>query len=145
MAANLIALQIPPGFDRNGTLYQNKGRWADGNLVRFFEGTIQPVGGWRVAPNADLSDQLANVNGVPRGAVSWRNDNGDRFFATGTTQKLAVMVNGALYDVTPIGFTPGEANAHSVSGNGNYGNAAYGVGSYGVGSTANALDRKSVV
>lgn len=43
----LTALKIPPGVYRNGTKYQTKGRWYDASLVRCFEGTIRPVGGWQ--------------------------------------------------------------------------------------------------
>ena len=39
----------PPGLWRNGTKYQAKGLWYEANLVRFFSGTIQPVGGWQAA------------------------------------------------------------------------------------------------
>ena len=39
-------LKFPPGMFRNGTEYQAKGRWIDGNLVRFLEKTIRPIGGW---------------------------------------------------------------------------------------------------
>ena len=43
---NLIPLELPPGMRNNGTTYQSKGRWYTGNFVRFFNGTIQPIGGW---------------------------------------------------------------------------------------------------
>jgi hypothetical protein len=42
-----IPLQIPPGVYKNGTEYQSKGRWNGSNLVRWYEGTIRPGGGWR--------------------------------------------------------------------------------------------------
>lgn len=37
MIERLIPLEIPPGLLRNGTMYQRRGRWADGNGVRFLE------------------------------------------------------------------------------------------------------------
>ena len=42
----LVPLKIPAGIYRNGTEYQAMGRWYDSNLVRWFEGTLRPVGGW---------------------------------------------------------------------------------------------------
>ena len=42
----LVELRLPAGVARNGTEYQNKGRWIDAQLVRWFEGTMRPVGGW---------------------------------------------------------------------------------------------------
>jgi len=46
-----IPLQIPPGVFKNGTEYQSKGRWNNSNLVRWFEGTIRPVGEMAKANN----------------------------------------------------------------------------------------------
>ena len=43
----LLAIEIPPGFYRNATQYQAKNRWYDGNLVRFSEGRLWPIGGWQ--------------------------------------------------------------------------------------------------
>ena len=42
-----FVVAFPLGVYRNGTEYQSKGRWYDGNLTRFLDGTIRPVGGWR--------------------------------------------------------------------------------------------------
>ena len=42
----MYTLSLPPGVSRNGTDYQNKGRWYSTQLVRFLEGMILPVGGW---------------------------------------------------------------------------------------------------
>ena len=47
----LLPIDIPPGFYKNATQYQAKNRWYDGNLVRFSEGRLRPIGGWqRLAP-----------------------------------------------------------------------------------------------
>jgi len=42
----LIPLSIPPGVYRSGTELQSAGRWYDANLVRWTEGSMEPVGGW---------------------------------------------------------------------------------------------------
>ena len=48
----LIPIKIPPGFYRNATQYQAKNRWYNGNLIRFSEGRLRPIGGWqRLAPS----------------------------------------------------------------------------------------------
>ena len=47
----LIPIQLPPGVYRNGTELQSAGRWFDANLVRWFENTIRPIGGWRKRGN----------------------------------------------------------------------------------------------
>ena len=42
----LLPIKLPPGMRNTGTVYQAKGRWSTGNFVRFFQDTIQPIGGW---------------------------------------------------------------------------------------------------
>ena len=56
----LLPIKIPAGFFRNATQYQAKGRWYTGNLVRFSEGRIRPIGGWQ---------RLANTQILKKGAV----------------------------------------------------------------------------
>jgi len=61
-------LKLPPGMFRNGTEYQAKGRWIDGNLVRFVEKTIRPIGGWsnlqKGTPPADITFNATAVLAV---------------------------------------------------------------------------------
>lgn len=61
-----LPLRIPPGVSRNGTLYQQKGRWYSANLVRWSEGVMQPIGGWtRISGKPALVDAvIADDGGV---------------------------------------------------------------------------------
>lgn len=43
----MIPIRLPPGLYKNGTRQQAKGRWYDANCVRWYEGTIGPIGGWK--------------------------------------------------------------------------------------------------
>lgn len=52
MASTTVKLDLPPGVARNGTAYQNEGRWYDASLVRWFEKTMRPVGGWQALQRA---------------------------------------------------------------------------------------------
>src|SRR5437016_10735839 len=64
-------LSFPPGIYRNGTDLQAKGRWHDSNLVRFYEGTIRPVGGWRKkSRTGSLTDPFSTTNGSPTVTVA---------------------------------------------------------------------------
>lgn len=118
-----LPLAFPPGLYRNGTEYQSKGRWFDANLIRFYEGSIRPVGGWRVKSTSTLT-------GSGRAIIAWRTKNLTRWAAIGTQSKLYAMdQTGALSDITPAGFTAGNADA--VAGGG-YGNGTYGSNAYGV-------------
>lgn len=55
----LLPLKLPPGMRNTGTVYQSKDRWYSGNLVRFFNDTIQPIGGWT---KRTLTGSAATVN-----------------------------------------------------------------------------------
>lgn len=118
----LIPLKIPPGVYRNGTEYQAMGRWYDSNLVRWFENTLRPIGGWRVKSTSAMT-------GICRGIITWRDNSAARFAAMGTQSKLYAMnALGVVKDITPTGFTTGSADATGTTG---YGYWTYGSLSYG--------------
>lgn len=128
----LISLTIPPGVYHNGTEYQAKGRWYDANLVRWFEGTMRPIGGWAVKkggiPKVDLQ-----VTGMARGAHSWRSTSNEPHYAIGTHTNLYVgTIGSALNDITPTlspALATGRANSTTNIG---YGSSVYGGEAYGV-------------
>jgi hypothetical protein len=118
----LIPLKIPPGVYRNGTEYQAMGRWYDSNLVRWFENTLRPIGGWRIKSTSAMT-------GKCRGLIAWRDNSANRYAAAGTQSKLYAMnALGVLKDITPSGFTAGSADATGTTG---YGYWTYGSLSYG--------------
>jgi hypothetical protein len=117
-----IPLKLPPGIYRNGTEYQAAGRWYDANLVRWYENTLRPMGGWRKRANGQMT-------GLCRGFITWRDNSANRWIAAGTESKLYAMNElGTLKDITPSGFTTGAASALSTTG---YGYSTYGSLSYG--------------
>jgi len=120
---SLIPLKIPAGVYRNGTEYQSAGRYFDSNLVRWFENTLRPIGGWRKRSSSQMT-------GSCRGLVTWRDNSDNRWIAAGTNSKLYAMNEaGTLKDITPSGFTTGSADAVSKLG---YGYSTYGSFAYGV-------------
>jgi len=42
----LVQLSPPPGFRYHGTDLESEGRWREGNLVRWRDGSLRPIGGW---------------------------------------------------------------------------------------------------
>lgn len=119
----LIPLKIPAGVYRNGTEYQSKGRYFDANLVRWFEGTLRPLGGWR-------KKSASQMTGKCRGLITWRDNSADRWIAAGTHSKLYAMNEaGTLKDITPSSFTAGIADAATKTG---YGYSTYGSYAFGV-------------
>lgn len=118
-----IPLQIPPGVYKNGTDYQSKGRWNSSNLVRWFEGTMRPVGGWRKRSTNQLT-------GMARGLINWRDNTGNRRIGVGTHSNLYAMNEaGALTDITPADLVVGDPDAIQKLG---YGYSTYGSYAYGV-------------
>jgi len=118
-----IPIKLPPGIYRNGTEYQAAGRWYDANLVRWYENTLRPMGGWRKRATGQMS-------GLCRGFITWRDNSANRFIAAGTHTKLYAMNEaGTLKEITPTGFTAGIADAVSKTGYGygTYGSLAYGT------------------
>ncbi len=118
----LVSVALPPGYYANGTEYQSQGRYYDGNLIRFYEGQIRPIGGWRVISQVP-------VNGAARELTTWRANDGTIWAGIGTSTNLYVMSRGGdVSDITPAGFTAGIDNA--VNGDG-YGANLYSAGIYG--------------
>jgi len=115
----LIPLSIPPGVYRSGTELQSAGRWYDVNLVRWTEGSMEPVGGWERRGNGTLT-------GKCRGLLTWKTNSNVRFAALGTSSKLYVMTqSSALVDITPVSFTAGNDDASTGAG--------FGIGNYSAG------------
>jgi hypothetical protein len=118
-----IPLKLPPGIYRNGTEYQAAGRWYDANLVRWYENTLRPMGGWRKRSTSQMT-------GLCRGFITWRDNDGERWIAAGTQSKLYAMNEaGTLKEITPTGLTVGIADATIKTG---YGYSTYGSFAYGV-------------
>jgi hypothetical protein len=119
----LVPLKIPAGVYRNGTEYQSAGRWFDANLVRWYQGTMRPVGGWQ-------KRSTNTVSGKARGLLTWRDNSNDRWIAIGTHTHLYIMgETGSVYDITPTGYTAGQAGGEAKLG---YGYLGYGLYNYGV-------------
>lgn len=126
----MLPLQIPPGLFRNGTRYQGAGRWIDGNLVRWHESTMRPVGNWEPLGEGS-SGGAVDLAEIVAGMHSWRGNDGIARLALGTPEKAYAYVEGALTDITPAAFTTGGGVATSTTGQ--YGSGAYGAGLYGEG------------
>ena len=118
----LIDINIPPGVYRNGTDLQSVGRWRDTNLVRWVDGTMRPLGGWRVR-----SDTAAAA--TVRGMMAWSDNSSDQAIAVGTYNKLyAYSTEGTQSDITPTGLSAGREDAAAATG---YGGGLYGREFYG--------------
>lgn len=130
----LIPIKLPAGFHANGTDLDSEGRWHDGSLVRWRDGSIRPVGGW--------AERYTSAYAAPaRGMVAWEDTTASRWIAAGTYNKLyATTSGGTTYDITPVGFTAGyiDAQVNTGFGGGLYGSSFYGQARQGIGNYGEA-------
>ena len=111
------------GFKNNGTEFQSSNRWLDGNLVRWHQNSIRPIGGWEVRVSSAFSNPA-------RGMCVWQDLSLDRHIAAGSADVLyAISAAGTVTDITPATLTAGIVDASSNVGYGGsfYGNDFYGT------------------
>lgn len=87
-------LRIAPGLYTEATDRGAKGRWKDGNRVRFREGLPEKIGGWVKAEGGQFL-------GKCRGLLDWVTLAGAKLLGVGTTEKLYIWQGGAFFDITP--------------------------------------------
>ena len=120
----IIPLKIPAGFYQTGTDLDASGRWREGSLVRWRDGSLRPVGGWRT--NENIASITTNA---PRGMHTWESNAGARYVAAGSFNELkAALSGGTVYDIAPTDLVAGTESAAVNIG---YGYGFYGVGTYG--------------
>lgn len=100
----LKPLPIASGIDRNITSYQAKGKWIDGDKIRFNNGNPEKIGGWSALA------YTTNYRGIAREALAWSALNGDKFYGIGTNEGLFIWNSGDWYDVTPLRATAAETS-----------------------------------
>lgn len=135
MAFGQSEIGFQPGLFGNRSKRASKGRWVDGNLVRFRDGVPAQVGGWNAPPV-----MRGPIVGRARDMLAWRpNSQAGRYCAIGTHTNVYQFDGGALTDITPSPFTPGRADSLVGAG---YGAGLYGKDAYGTPRTgsANLLD-----
>jgi hypothetical protein len=123
----LVKLELPPGELQVGTVYQAQGRWYRGTLRRWVPDggvyALQPQGGW-------AARLTAPITGKCRCIWQWVDNDTVRWMSLGTHSKLYVATpsDQTAHDITPSGFTVGDADAAAGGG---YGSGDYGEGTYG--------------
>lgn len=121
----LIPIKLPPGVYRVGTDFEGSNRWRDANLVRWHQGSMRPVGGWR-----EKADASSLITAAPRAMHIWVDNTQNANTALGTANELVyVAASGTATDITPVGFTTGDEDAAI---NYAYGGSFYSSGLYGV-------------
>lgn len=88
-------LIVQPGVQAVTTKLSGQGVWNTSNLIRYFQGNLQKLGGW-----VALTTQT--VTGICRGILGFQGLDGTQYLALGTNERLEIYSNGSLYDITPI-------------------------------------------
>lgn len=101
-------LHLKPGVDLIESNSLNAAQLSASNLIRFYKGLVQKLGGW-------LQLTAQTFIGTCRGLHGWADIVGNAYLAVGTEQRLAVLSGGTLYDITPIVTTDNPAVSFSTS------------------------------
>lgn len=90
-----LPLKVQAGVDTVSTPMLAEAKWVASTNIRFFQGKIQQ--------NGFFQRLTSNIpRGVCRGIFPWADTTGNQYIAEGTTQELAVINNGNIYDITPV-------------------------------------------
>ena len=139
----LLPLDFPLGMYKNGTPYARKGRWEDGNLVRWHDGSIRPVGGWlrRQSSGVNISALISDPTlEAVRDIFSWRSNDQEQNTVLGSNLALYHMSQGGVItDITYAGYAAvnSSKDAQTTAG---YGQNPYGVGAYGAANNLEGQD-----
>ncbi len=99
-------LLIKPGVDTQSSALANGDQWTLSSLIRFRDGWLETIRGWRHLCATPLS-------GVCRALHYWVDLSKNNWLAAGTNSNLYLVDDaGVLHDITPIAdFTPGNASS----------------------------------
>lgn len=112
-------IRIPPGIFIGEGPASIPQRYSDGNLIRWQNGNLKPVGGWdRITPTPFSS--------IPRNFHVWLDENNERHSAYLCDAKVYHEFDANYSDITPEGFQ----SAIAVTGMG-YGSGRFGMLDYG--------------
>lgn len=104
---NLRTLKLKPGVNLEASRTLNEFQLAASNLVRYYGGLVQKLGGW-------LQKSLQTFVGTCRGLHGWADLIGNAYLAIGTEQRLQLLQQGSIVDITPVVQTNNPAVAFST-------------------------------
>lgn len=104
-----VPLQLKPGVDIEKTPLLNAGGISASQLIRFFNGLLQKLGGWTRLSNTALE-------GICRGLHPWLDLDGNQYIAAGTNELLELWwaTDASIYDITPVAETVNLATPFST-------------------------------
>jgi len=115
-------LTPPAGLNKIGSQYTAKGQWFDANLIRFFNGVPQKLGGWTSwvslpTTSSSPSTNPASTNNI-RSIFLYRASNNTRYTGVGTRSNYNIIEGTLPSDITPVtALVLGNNPVACVSGN----------------------------
>lgn len=108
-------LTPPAGLNKVGSQYTAKGQWFDANLIRFFNGVPQKLGGW--TSWVSLPTTSSSSNNI-RSIYLYRASDNTRYTGVGTTSNYTIIEGTLPTDITPVtSLVLGNDPVACVSGN----------------------------
>ena len=104
----LINFRPAPGINKEVTDYTGQGKWTDGDMVRFFQGSAQKIKGWEKFISTTLV-------GAARDMHNYVALDGTRYNVIGTDRKLYVVEEGTAFDITPLRRTQSRTNPFTTN------------------------------
>jgi hypothetical protein len=108
-----LPLNIRPGVNKELPSLTSEPGWYDSEKVRFKNGQPEKIGGW-----TQTGHGLEALAGIARASHKWRDSNGLEVLCIATSEKLYILYQADLYDITPIRATTSAPNVtfDTVSG-----------------------------
>lgn len=141
---NESLFDLPPGLNRTVSQYAAGKTWWNGNLIRWVNKMLTPVGGWVKQYDIPFTPAVPDETIEPyRSTHSWRDLLKKPWAVYGSANRLtATEVNNdgtyTFYDITPsdLGYNPGGSTGY---GSGSFGSGPYGISGGGGDIDANSL------
>ena len=109
-----VKLDIAPGIYSDETDTGAMGTWKDCDLIRFKNGLVQSLGGWK---KKTLTG--ASILGVARSVHDWSALDGTKYMALGTEKRLYIIEPSLLVtNITPIRATSSPSGPFGTSDSG---------------------------
>lgn len=133
MSSKFLPLEIPAGVVTGPTKNTRSSNYSGVNMVRWFEGTLKPMGGqaqmnYAFASNCRLIHTWYDLTGVKHTAYLCENN-------------LYVDTGGLLSEITP----PGGIVKPPPAGTGGYGDGLYSAGAYGTHRATPGINAQTVL
>lgn len=92
-----------PGIVKDLTAYMAEGGWVDCNKIRFRSTRPEKLGGWvGETVSQYLDEDTTTFTGVSRAVLSWSDLTSKKYLVSGSNEKVELLTDGQIFDITPI-------------------------------------------